>query len=115
MDIQTAVLQFIHRMAVQRQTKRSGIQVKNTARWSSLVARWAHNPKVVGSNPSRATKQKALVRNGQGFFVVGAEKPRLMHAPRGLPRMASIANRHVQGTQSRRGLCGVLLSLARKL
>ena len=27
-----------------------------TAGWSSLVARWAHNPKVVGSNPSPATK-----------------------------------------------------------
>ena len=26
------------------------------AEWSSLVARWAHNPKVVGSNPSSATK-----------------------------------------------------------
>ncbi len=27
------------------------------AGWSSLVARWAHNPKVDGSNPSPATKQ----------------------------------------------------------
>ena len=27
------------------------------ARWSSLVARRAHNPKVVGSNPTRATKE----------------------------------------------------------
>ena len=26
------------------------------AGWSSLVARWAHNPKVDGSNPSPATK-----------------------------------------------------------
>ena len=26
------------------------------AEWSSLVARWAHNPKVGGSNPSPATK-----------------------------------------------------------
>ena len=26
------------------------------AGWSSLVARWAHNPKVVGSNPTPATK-----------------------------------------------------------
>ena len=25
------------------------------AGWSSLVARWAHNPEVVGSNPSPAT------------------------------------------------------------
>ena len=26
------------------------------AGWSSLVARWAHNPEVVGSNPASATK-----------------------------------------------------------
>ncbi len=29
---------------------------KYIAGWSSLVARWAHNPKVVGSNPAPATK-----------------------------------------------------------
>ncbi len=28
------------------------------AGWSSLVARWAHNPKVAGSNPVPATKIK---------------------------------------------------------
>src|SRR5438477_11868644 len=28
----------------------------NVAGWSSLVARWAHNPKVAGSNPAPATK-----------------------------------------------------------
>ena len=27
----------------------------NIAGWSSSVARWAHNPEVVGSNPSPAT------------------------------------------------------------
>jgi hypothetical protein len=31
---------------------------EHDARWSSLVARRAHNPKVVGSNPTRATKNK---------------------------------------------------------
>ena len=31
------------------------------AGWSSLVARRAHNPKVVGSNPAPATTFKALV------------------------------------------------------
>ena len=30
--------------------------IKTVARWSSLVARRAHNPKVVGSNPTLATK-----------------------------------------------------------
>src|ERR1700726_1958101 len=29
-----------------------------TAGWSSLVARWAHNPKVGGSNPPPATNPK---------------------------------------------------------
>ena len=29
--------------------------IYNIAGWSSLVARWAHNPKVVGSNPAPAT------------------------------------------------------------
>ena len=37
------------------------------ARWSSLVARRAHNPKVVGSNPSRATK-----RNIKGIEEIGS-------------------------------------------
>ena len=32
----------------------------SVAGWSSLVARRAHNPKVVGSNPAPATKFKAL-------------------------------------------------------
>ena len=31
------------------------------AGWSSLVARWAHNPKVVGSNPAPATKNYGSV------------------------------------------------------
>ena len=33
----------------------------NIAGWSSLVARRAHNPKVVGSNPSPATKMHHIV------------------------------------------------------
>ena len=32
----------------------------NIAGWSSLVARWAHNPEVGGSNPPPATKNKVL-------------------------------------------------------
>ena len=37
------------------------------AGWSSLVARWAHNPKVAGSNPAPATTfegRKALISFG---------------------------------------------------
>ena len=32
-----------------------GIVYDQSAGWSSLVARWAHNPKVGGSNPPPAT------------------------------------------------------------
>jgi hypothetical protein len=39
------------------------------AGWSSLVARWAHNPKVGGSNPPPATKIKpSQTRINSGFF-----------------------------------------------
>jgi hypothetical protein len=44
------------------------------AGWSSLVARRAHNPKVVGSNPAPATSFTLLIKNrkleskGSGFF-----------------------------------------------
>ena len=38
------------------------------ARWSSLVARWAHNPKVAGSNPALATKFR-------GFRFLNAHRP----------------------------------------
>ena len=64
------------------------------AGWSSPVARWAHNPKVAGSNPAPATKFEIAVsglkvlirgrssvgraprlqRGGQGF-----ESPHLHH------------------------------------
>ena len=36
------------------------------AGWSSLVARWAHNPKVGGSNPPPATLKTRLYG---GFFI----------------------------------------------
>ena len=37
------------------------VQAYHIAGWSSLVAHWAHNPKVVGSNPSPATKRSSGV------------------------------------------------------
>src|SRR5207237_809382 len=46
------------------------------AGWSSPVARWAHNPKVAGSNPAPATKRSrgyGSVRDP--FFVQRARKP----------------------------------------
>ena len=36
-------------------------KILNIAGWSSTVARWAHNPEVVGSNPSPATKLVGLM------------------------------------------------------
>ena len=36
-------------------------KIGNTdAGWSSSVARWAHNPEVVGSNPAPATRLKEV-------------------------------------------------------
>jgi hypothetical protein len=43
------------------------------AGWSSLVARRAHNPKVVGSNPAPATKHQKRLLERVAFFV-SAEK-----------------------------------------
>ncbi len=44
--------------------------ILNIAGWSSLVARWAHNPKVAGSNPAPATnKIKDLRSSVSPFFV----------------------------------------------
>src|ERR1700693_5319502 len=37
-----------------------------TAGWSSLVARWAHNPKVGGSNPPPATN--GIIKLGEPIF-----------------------------------------------
>ena len=45
--------------------KNNGIEVYNgwiDAGWSSLVARRAHNPKVIGSNPVPATKSPRQTR-----------------------------------------------------
>ena len=43
------------------------------AGWSSLVARWAHNPKVGGSNPSPATLKKSLQLFAKTFFFYFSE------------------------------------------
>src|SRR5699024_2781921 len=38
------------------------------AGWSSSVARWAHNPEVVGSNPAPATNQNSPHHDDEGSF-----------------------------------------------
>ena len=43
------------------------------AEWSSPVARRAHNPKVVGSNPASATKKKVgmfVNHKHTNFFII---------------------------------------------
>src|SRR5262245_57220395 len=52
------------------------------AGWSSPVARWAHNPKVVGSNPTPATM------NDEGLADAGAANP--FRLPRLHPGIGSV-------------------------
>src|SRR6185503_15697581 len=68
-----------------------------TAGWSSLVARWAHNPKVGGSNPPPATKPdeqlaslpatnpKFLLTTGRTsrffLYALEAKTPRARNSP----------------------------------
>ncbi|EDP58644.1 protein-export membrane protein [Vibrio sp. AND4] len=41
--------------------------IKSDAGWSSLVARRAHNPKVVGSNPAPATNLILLLKKSDSI------------------------------------------------
>ena len=45
------------------------IKVPYIAGWSNLVARRAHNPKVVGSNPAPATKKMQSTLSAAIFLV----------------------------------------------
>ena len=48
----------------------------HSAGWSSLVARRAHNPKVVGSNPAPATKNTIRpAKTGRIFSFQGGSQP----------------------------------------
>src|SRR5438270_4209031 len=59
-----------------------------SAGWSSLVARWAHNPKVGGSNPPPATKTpctlllKSILSGFLGFRPTGLHSQRYPSFPR---------------------------------
>ena len=44
-----------------------------------LVARRAHNPKVVGSSPAPATQERAI-RNGCSFFALNSIKAHVLRA-----------------------------------
>ena len=47
-------------------------------RGGAVVARWAHNPKVGGSNPPSATKKKPCRESGRGFLFDRPIKSLLM-------------------------------------
>src|SRR5687768_11764125 len=55
---------------------RLGIRLSD-AGWSSPVARWAHNPKVAGSNPAPATKDTCSERSSDsGDLLLCSVAPR---------------------------------------
>src|SRR5690348_14003305 len=54
------------------------------AGWSSLVARWAHNPKVGGSNPPPATNEIINIgdsKMGSLFYCAHTVRELLLHSP----------------------------------
>ena len=51
----------------------AAIEYTFNAGWSSLVARWAHNPKVAGSNPAPATKWEQRPKAASSLFYCGYE------------------------------------------
>ena len=55
------------------------------AGWSSSVARWAHNPEVVGSNPAPAT----MVPWCSGYHVCLSRRRSRVQVPSEPPYMAS--------------------------
>ena len=60
------------------------------AGWSSLVARRAHNPEVVGSNPAPATKNLQLVGLAGELFLL--LRDRVFGPILGLSNKISICN-----------------------
>ena len=57
----------------------------DSAGWSSLVARRAHNPEVVGSNPAPATKSPAQRLRPLSFFLFKITKWSLCWSSNGVP------------------------------
>ena len=71
------------RLRVEFRNQKSEFRNRLDAGWSSPVARWAHNPKVAGSNPAPATNfrmriaecgfriSKSAIRNPQSEIRIG--------------------------------------------
>ena len=83
------------------------------AGWSSLVARWAHNPKVEGSNPSPATKEfqrrevtpgvlVSWMGSGDGAETAGRSERRLAACGQFLPLATKGTARPSSGWVARR-------------
>ena len=72
------ILQFIPviflTIVIDNMAKQCYSIIVNIAGWSSLVARRAHNPKVVGSNPAPATKKNAQVIRPGNLFISFSNK-----------------------------------------
>ena len=71
--------------------------VLHIAGWSSLVARWAHNPEVVGSNPSPAT----MVPWCSGYHVCLSRRRSRVQVP-SRPPDGSVAQSVEQRTENPR-------------
>ena len=83
------------------------------ARWSSLVARWAHNPKVVGSNPALATTLKTLLKSfSRVFCCLVVDGTAAEQGVAELPVQSSMRRRHGESKVTGRGWCWWLSALS---
>ena len=67
------------------------------AGWSSSVARWAHNPEAVGSNPTPATKWSVSL---EAYDVCLSRRRSRVRIPYGPPFYGSIAQSVEQRTEN---------------
>ncbi len=80
------------------------------AGWSSLVARRAHNPKVVGSNPAPATNIKLEVFTLRVFFYLEfrlpVSRPRMKYFQ---PILRNAKDTNDMVIEQAQGLCGATI------
>src|SRR5665213_254268 len=80
---------------------RNPLRYHNVAGWSSLVARWAHNPKVEGSNPSPATKFRDILSGWFGLFSLAVEANSTnIRAPGGFKSMLAVVGENRRALRS---------------
>ena len=85
----------------------------SVAGWSSLVARWAHNPKVVGSNPAPATTSKTLLKSFSRVFLMSVlgVAPLQCQVMAGWQVQPRMRRRHGESKVTGRGCCRGLSAL----